>query len=99
VPANNPLCRWREQRSLRDGRGDAEVKDSLTIISKQPVRFFDQQSELSVVTRRADMTNDPTPNRDRLSDLHRCGPRRRANPPNPGHRPIISTRISALTTH
>lgn len=94
--ANSPAC---VDGGSSTAFGTAGVKDSLTIISKEPVRFFHQQAQFGLVTRRADVTNDPAPARDRLSDLHRRGPRGRANPPNPGHQPSIPTRISALTAH
>jgi hypothetical protein len=71
----------------------------LLVIGQQPVSFLDEQSELGLIARRTDVTNDPTAARNRLSDLHCGSPRGRPNSANPGHKPILPTRISALTTH
>ena len=71
----------------RDRRGDPEVEHPLLVISQQPVRFLDEQPQLGLVTRGTHVTNDPTPTRHRLSDLHCGSPRARANSANPGHQP------------
>ena len=93
------LRRWRNHRGPRHRRCDPEVKNPLLVIGQQPVSLLQQQPELGFVARGADVANDPTSTIDRFSDLHRSGPRGRPNTPNPGHRPILPTRISALLTH
>jgi hypothetical protein len=68
-----PASRARPSRP-RDGWGDPEVEHPLLIIGQQSVRFLHEQPSLGLVTRGADVTNDPAPARNRLSDLHRGGP-------------------------
>jgi hypothetical protein len=80
------LPRRREHRRLASRRGQPEIENALTLIGQQPVRPLNQQPELGLITRRPDMTHDPAPATNRLSDLHSRRPRRRPNPPDPRHR-------------
>ena len=66
-------------------RGDAQIQLALGVISQQPLSRLDEQTQLSVITRRPHMTDDPTATLDGFGDLDRSRTRSGTHPPNPDH--------------
>ncbi len=76
-------------------RGYAQIQLALTVIGQQPAGLLDEQTQLSVITRRTHMADDPPAPVDGFGDLDRRRARGGAHPPNPDHPGSLPTHISA----
>lgn len=57
-------------------RGDPQIQLALAVIGQQPAGLLDEQTQLGVITRRPDMTDDPAAAIDGFGDLNRRRTRR-----------------------